>query len=127
MKKYTFLALFCLAVLFSAGNVFAQQGGFTGPSALGTANVGYQAVTVSQLHTLSNNKTHVTLTGNIIQSVGRNNYTFRDSTGEITIKIDRHYWWNLSVSPSDRIQLLVEAERKRNGKIEIKTKGIRSL
>ena len=129
MKRYSFLIVFCLVALFSSAIIFAQQSGFTGPSAPGTTNgqAGYQAVTVSQLQTLTAKKTYVTLTGNIIQSAGRNTYTFRDSTGEVTIKIERHYWWNLSVGPSDRVQILVEVEAKKNGRIEVEAKGIRKL
>ena len=130
MKKYTLFFVCCLIALCTAGIVFAQQsGGFTGPSAPGTINgqAEYQAVTVNQLQTLPLAKSYVTLTGNITQSLGRKNYTFRDTTGEITVDIDTHYWWGLSVSPSDRIQILVEVERKRNGKIEAYAKGIRKL
>ncbi|MCL1927677.1 MAG: NirD/YgiW/YdeI family stress tolerance protein [Treponema sp.] len=129
MKKYSFLVVLSLIVLLFAAAVCAQQSGFTGPSAPGTANgqAGYQAVTVSQLQTLPDRKAYVTLTGNITQSAGRNHYTFRDSTGEITIKIDRHYWWNLSVGSSDRVQLLVKVEAKKNGRIEVEAKGIRKL
>ena len=129
MKRYSVFVVFCLAAIFAATAVFAQQGsGFTGPSVPGTANgqAGYQAVTVSQLQSL-NSKSYVTLMGNITQSAGRNNYTFRDSTGETTIKIERHFWWNLSVGPSDRVQLLVEVERKRNGRTEVEAKGLRKL
>ena len=127
MKKYTAAYVYCLVMLIMAANVFAQQGGFTGPSSHGTAGGQpvYQAVTVSQLQTLPNNKSYVTITGNITQSVGRRNYTFRDTTGEVVIKIDSHYWWGLTIGPSDWVQLLVEVEKKRNGKIEVEAKGFR--
>ena len=134
MKRYSVFIVFCLMAIFSATAVFAQQGGFTGPSAPGTANgqAGYQAVTVSQLQALPNSKAYVTLTGNITQTVRRNHYTFRDSSasgagGEITVKIDPHYWWNLSVGPSDMVQILVKVEKKRGGRIEAEAKGIRRL
>ena len=130
MKRYSVFVVFCLVALISAASVFAQQGGgFTGPSVPMTANgqAGYQTVTVSQLQTLPNTKAYVTLTGNITQSTGRKSYTFRDSTGEITVKIERHYWWDLTVSPAERIQLLVEVEKKRSGRLEIEAKGLRKL
>ena len=129
MKRYSVLVVFFFVALISGAVVFAQQGsGFTGPSVpRATANTQgvYQAVTVNQLQTLPNNKSYVTLTGNITQSVGRNSYTFRDATGETTIKIDAHYWWGLTVGPSDRVQILVEVEKKRTGRMEIEAKGIR--
>ena len=128
MKKYAAFFVCCLAMLITATALFAQQsGGFTGPSAPATANAQgvYQAATVSQLEALPNNKSYVVLAGNLTQSVGRNNYTFRDATGEITIKIGAHYWWGLTVSPTDRVQLLVEVEKKQNGRIEVEAKGLR--
>ena len=130
MKKYSVFVVFCLVALFSTAALFAQQGGgFTGPSTLRTTDgqAGYQAVTVSQLQTLPNTKAYVTLTGNITQSVGRKNYTFRDATGEITVEIERQYWWDLTVSPTDRVQLLVKVEKKRNGRIEAEAKGLKKL
>ena len=127
MKKCTTFFVCCLVMLLAATTVFAQQSGFTGPSAPGTGNgqAGYQAVTVSQLQTLPTNKSYVTLAGNITQSVGRNSYTFKDTTGEINIKIGVHYWWGLTIGPSDRVQILVEVEKKRNGRMEIEAKGLR--
>ena len=127
MKKYSVFVVFCLVALFSAATVFAQQGsGFTGPSVPRAANVqgAYQAATVSQLQNLPH-KSYVILTGNVTQSVGRNSYTFRDATGETIVKIGVHYWWDLTVGPSDRVQILVEVERKRNGRIEVEAKGLR--
>ena len=128
MKRYSVLAVVCLVALFSGAVVFAQQsGGFTGPTVprATAAQTVYQAVTVSQLQTLPNSKSWVTLTGNITQSVGRKSYTFRDATGEINVEIDSQYWWGLTVAPTDRVQVLVSVEKKRNGRIEAEVKGIR--
>ena len=127
MKRYSVFVGLCFVALFSGALVFAQQGGFTGPSAPVVSNAQgvYQAVTVSQLQTLPNNKSYVTLSGNLTQSIGRNSYTFRDATGEISVKIGVHYWWGLTAGPSDRVQILVEVEKKRNGRIEVEAKGLR--
>ena len=129
MKKYTILVAMCLAMVGLASAAYAQQGGFTGPSAPGTpgGQMGYQNVTVSQLQTLPNNKAYVVLTGNITQSVRGKYYTFRDATGEVTVEIDQQYWWNVTASPTDRVELLVKFERKRNGRIEVEGKGIRKI
>jgi len=130
MKKYTIFGVCCLIALCTAETVFAQQGGgFTGPfiPVTNSLQAEYQAVTVNQLQTLPLAKTYITLTGNITQFLGRKNYTFRDATGEITVDIDTQYWWGLSVGPSDRVQILVEVERKKNGTIEARAKGIRKL
>ncbi|GHV56640.1 TIGR00156 family protein [Spirochaetia bacterium] len=109
MKKSTFWVVCVFLVVLSAGTVYGQ--GFTGPGA-GIANGQVQTVTVSQARGLPNN-TLVILTGTIVQSLGRESYTFRDSTGDITIKIDRELWTllGISVSTTDRIEI--------GGKIDI--------
>jgi uncharacterized protein (TIGR00156 family) len=129
MKKYTAFFVCCLVTYFTAAAVFAQQGsGFTGPAAPGTANrpEQAQAVTVAQLDTVPN-KNYVILTGNIVQSVGRENYTFRHSTGEITVEMDRKYWQGFSVGPYDTVEIIAKVEKKLFGKIEAEAKGIRRL
>ena len=67
------------------------------------------------------------LTGNLINSVRRNYYTFRDASGEIIIEISPYYFWGITVGPSDRVTILVEVEKKRNGRIEVEAKGIRKV
>ena len=94
MKKYTRFFVCCLAALFSAAAVYAQQG-FTGPSQTGftglvTGQYGYtgqvQTVTVAQSQVF-NDKTPVIVRGNIVQAIGGDNYIFRDSSGDIILKI----------------------------------------
>ena len=128
MKKQAVLFAMYLAALGFGSAVYAQQGGFTGPSASGTpGGQEYQNVTINQLQTLPNNKSYVVLTGNITQSLGDERYTFRDATGEVAIEIDGQYWWNVTVSPSDKVEVLAKFERTRDGKIEIEGEGIRKI
>jgi len=134
MKKYTVFTLFCLVLFLAGGTIFAQQGGFTGPvvPAPATNQVRpsegpYQNATVGQLQALPNNKSYVVLTGNLINSVRRNYYTFRDASGEIIIEISPYYFWGITVDPNDRVTILVEVEKKRNGRIEVEAKGIRKV
>jgi uncharacterized protein (TIGR00156 family) len=128
MKKYTIAIVCCFAALFATQvSVFAQ--GFTGPSAPGTAattQAQYQAVSVSQVQTLPHNS-RIILTGNIVRSVGRENYTFRDSTGEVTFEIERKYWRGLSVGPSDTVEIRATLEIDRDGRIEIEADAVRKL
>ena len=114
MKKYTTFFVCCLITLITAASVHAQ---FTGPGAQQA-----QAVTVSQANTLAN-KTPVILTGTIVQANGREKYTFRDSTGEIIIEIERKAWQGISVGPSDTVEISgkVEKELFRKRRIEVKT------
>ena len=101
--------------------------GYTGPA----GSYG-QAVTVSQLNTIPSNS-FVILTGNIIQPVGKKYYTFRDSApsneggGEITIEIESKVWQGLTVGPSDRVEITVKVEKKKDGRIEVEAKNIRKL
>jgi uncharacterized protein (TIGR00156 family) len=118
MKKYT-IFLICLVLLFSTVSVFAQpvnrlpapqvstyplpppepteQFGFTGPS---------QTTPVVQARTY-NNKTPVIVKGNIVMALGHDLYTFRDSSGEITVRIGLREWQNLgaNIGPSDTIEI----------------------
>ena len=115
MKKYAMFFFCCFVILFVATIVFAQ--GFNGQP---------QAITVSQINTVPN-KTYVTLTGNITQAIGREYYTFRDSTGEITIEIERKVWGGITVGPSDRVEITAEVEIKRGGRIEVEAKMIKKI
>jgi uncharacterized protein (TIGR00156 family) len=127
MKKYVIFGICCLAMDFLTVSIFAQ--GFIGPSVIGTYNdsqVQYQPVNVNQVQALPHNS-QIILTGNIVQSVGREYYTFRDSSGELVVEIERKRWLGLTFSPSDRVELLAKLERKRDGSLEIEVSGIRKL
>ena len=129
MKRHTAFFACCLITLLVATAVSAQEG-FNGPSTSRTEVPDRmsqtRAVTVNQLSSVPH-KSYVTLTGIITQSVGREYYTFRDSTGETTVEIERSIWRGLSVSPSDRVELTVQVEIKRGGRIEVEVKSVRKL
>ena len=130
MKRYAIFSVCCLVLIFSAETIFAQQGGFTDPvvprndTRATVVHRQYQNATVNQLASLPN-KSFVVVSGNLVDFDGRKNYTFRDSTGEITIEINPYFFWDLSIGHNDRVTILVEVERKRNGRIEVEAKGIR--
>ena len=127
MKKIIFWSIFLLLVVFSANAVHGQ--GFTGAgagtssaSSRGTRIRQVQTVTVSQARALPDD-TLVILTGNIVQSLGRERYTFRDATGDITIEVDRNLWLllDLTVNPNDRIEIRGEIDiEKRVTEIDVK-------
>ncbi len=106
MKKSFILA----SLLFATTSVFAefvgqtqtQQGGFTGPSISKT--------TVEKAKTLKDD-TPVVLEGNIIEHLGKDKYTFRDETGDITIEIDKKDWKGVNVSPSDKVAISGEVDK----------------
>ena len=141
MKKYTILFIIALAMFFTAGTVFAQPvpptgpfgpgpigpgpagpqgpqhfGGFTGPQ--GTAGqYGFpgqlQNVSVTQAQTYGH-KAPILITGNLVQFYGgKDLYLFRDSSGEIIVKIGPKEWeylWyqGISIDPSDTIEIYGE-------------------
>ena len=91
-----------------------------------------QLVTVSQLSGLPH-KTYVLLQGYIVNQVWGEYYTFRDSTGEVVIEIERKV---LRVTPlpgpSERVELYAKVEwewDKRNGGayLEVEVKSIRRI
>jgi uncharacterized protein (TIGR00156 family) len=152
MKKYTIFAVCCLATLFSAGTVFAQPGppgppvppgppsprfGFNGPQGPG-GQFGYgfpgqaQTVSVAQARTYGHH-TPVLITGTLVQFYGgRDLYLFRDSSGEIIVKIGPKEWeylWyqGISISPSDTIEIYGEVHWPRHswGTPEVHARFIR--
>jgi len=98
--------------------------GFTGPTLTQS-----QAVMVSQPITVieARNLPHdswVVLNGNIVNMLpGGGNYTFRDSSGEITVDIGPKEWRGLSVGVSDRVEIYGEIKIHR-GQISIKVHAI---
>lgn len=74
----------------------ATQGGFSGPSASNT--------TVDKVKTMRDDA-RVTLQGNIIERLGHDTYTFRDSTGTITVDIDNKRWKGQTITPQDKVQI----------------------
>jgi uncharacterized protein (TIGR00156 family) len=143
MKKYTIFLIF-LVLLFSTVNVFAQpvnrlpapqvstyplpppepkeQFGFTGPS---------QTVTAVQARTF-NNRTPVILKGNIVMALGQDLYTFRDASGEITVRIGPREWQLLgaNIGPSDTIEISGELHKDQKDTSrapEVHARSIRKL
>ena len=119
MKKSTFASLCFFLTVLSVGSVYGQ--GFTGPGA-GTVAGQAQTVTVIQARGLADDSL-VILTGTIVQSLGREKYTFRDSTGDITVDIDRDLWALLGISlgASDRVEIGGKTDvEKRVAEIDVK-------
>jgi uncharacterized protein (TIGR00156 family) len=131
MKKYTIFFLCCLISFIAAATVSAQgfsdpganppptspgfyppphhleghtnQYGFTGPT---------RTVTVEQAKTYAH-RTPVIVTGAIVQAIGGDLYIFRDSSGEIILRIGPREWYalGLNISPSDKIEISGELHR----------------
>ena len=130
MKKCTVIIV-CLMMVFLAAGAHAQQGGFTGPSAFTWQQVGFTGqhgfhgftgmpmpVTVAQVVQTFPNKAHAVLRGNIVQHLGGDRYLFRDSSGDVVIKIKHDRWWGLTVGPNDLVEIGGQLKRERSGWIK---------
>jgi len=92
-----------------------------------------QAVTIGQPIAINEavNLPHdswVILNGNIVSQLpdGPHNYSFRDSSGEVTVDIGPKEWRGLSVGVSDRVEIYGEVKNER-GRISIKVQAIRKI
>ncbi len=123
MKNNAFWSITLLLILVSVIAVHSKEG-FTGPGSKSNSKQA-QKITVSQAANLADD-TRVSLTGSIVESLGDEEYTFRDSTGDIVIEIDRKVWRGLSVSETDKVEISgeIDVERKR---VEIDVKHITKL
>jgi len=110
-------------VKIERGQIFIKVHAIT---AIAGPNVRRYAVTINEAQNLSHDS-WVVLTGNIVFSLPQpNDYTFRDSSGEITIDIGTKEWRGLSVGVSDRIEISGEVKRER-GQVFIKVHAIRKI
>ena len=119
MKKFTIFCACCLVILFTTVAVFAQ---FTGSTPAGAMiNVSssgqIQAMNTTQVKNLSKDAP-VILTGNITRALTGSNYTFRDSAGEITIRVTKKTFGGLSIGETDRV-VIVGFVRLNKGAVEI--------
>ena len=130
MKKYIRFFVCCFIALFSAAAVYAQgftgpsQTGFTGQAGVAASQYGYtgqvQTVTVAQSQAF-NDKTPVIIRGIIIQAIGGDNYIFRDSSGDIILKIGSREWMTFgsTIGPSDTIEISGEVHRDKKNRSDI--------
>jgi uncharacterized protein (TIGR00156 family) len=94
--------------------------GFTGPSVSGTE------VTVQQARR-AQPETYVTVTGNIVNRLREDYFTFRDETGEIRVEIDPELWRGRDVGPENQVRLLAEVDRNRAGTIYLSVESLEIL
>ena len=131
MKK-TF-ALAAIVALMSAP-VFAAntQGGFSGPGAPaaqqqtgGFSGPNSSVTTVDAAKRLQDDAP-VTLRGNIIQQNSDDDYTIKDSTGTISVDIDRKHWNGVNVTPNDVVEIVGEVDKDKKG-VEIDVKQLKKV
>ena len=113
-KTRLFMVAAFLGLVVLAVN--AQQGGFRGQSNVST---------VAEALTFRDD-TPVILRGNIVRALGNKRYLFSDSTGTITIEIERKVWGSISVDENDMVEISGEIDRDWNS-IEVEVDRITRL
>ena len=105
-KKMKKIFLTLLVMLASASIAKSQaMGGFEGPSA------NQNATTVAEALKLSD-EANVTLTGQIVNSLGDEKYTFKDATGEVIVEIDDEDWRGVKVTPENTVTINGEVDKE---------------
>jgi uncharacterized protein (TIGR00156 family) len=97
------LALTLSGILLSS-NALAQ---FTGPAATGSTS------TVVQAQNARINS-YVVVTGNIVNHLREDYYTFRDATGEMRVEIEPAVWRNRQIGPTTTVRLRAEVDMALN-------------
>jgi uncharacterized protein (TIGR00156 family) len=140
MKRNILFFVCCLVSLIAAVTAFAQQGngsqfgyGFTGSQG-SSGQYGYgftgpsQIVPVTQAQSYSHGSP-VIIKGIIVQAIGGDLYLFRDSSGEIVIRIGPKEWqyYGSTISPSDTIEISGEVHRRNWQQPEVHARFIRKV
>ncbi|MDR2302370.1 MAG: NirD/YgiW/YdeI family stress tolerance protein [Deltaproteobacteria bacterium] len=103
-----FLAMLVFGLVAVLAQVSLAQDGFQGPAEVnpggGFTGPGIGADTVEQA-IRHKTDSHVVLRGQIVRSLGKHLYLFKDATGEITLDIDDYKWNGLNVTPNDTVEI----------------------
>ncbi len=115
-RAFALALALALPLVLGAGQALAKNGtdtgGYTGP--------GPDLVTVAQARDMGDDA-RVALKGNIVQSLGGEDYVFKDATGTITIEIDGKRWQGRSIGPEDLVEIHGEVDKGwSEEKIEVK-------
>jgi uncharacterized protein (TIGR00156 family) len=85
-------------------------GGYTGP--------GPALVSVQQASSMQHDSA-VSIKGSITRYLGRDDYSFADSTGTVEVKIPPHAWMGQYVAEADTVELQGEVKKDREGRTRI--------
>lgn len=69
---------------------------------------------------------YIVLEGNIIRQVGKDDFIFKDNSGEIEVEIERRAWAGQTISPEDKVKLYAEVDKSWN-KIEVEVNRIEKV
>ena len=121
MKKRSLATILVLSTIAATG-VFAQ-GGFQDPNAPkmehhkkgdfkrgGFVNTDQTVSKASEAGSWQDDQ-YIILQGNIVKQVGKDDFIFKDASGEIQVEIERKAWRGQDVSPSDEVKLYGEVDK----------------
>ncbi|QEH45762.1 YgiW/YdeI family stress tolerance OB fold protein [Aggregatibacter actinomycetemcomitans] len=124
MKKRSLATIFVLSTIAATG-VFAQ-GGFQDPNAPkmehhkkgdfkrgGFVNIDQAVNKASEAGSWQDDQ-YIILQGNIVKQVGKDDFIFKDASGEIQVEIERKAWRGQDISPSDEVKLYGEVDKSWN-------------
>jgi uncharacterized protein (TIGR00156 family) len=103
-KPLMVLAICACGVL--ATNAMAQ---FSGPGVAGRVSTAEEVLDARL-------GSYITLTGNIVNHLRSDYYTFRDDSGEIRVEISSSVWGGRQIGPNDKVRLLGEVDRGAAGR-----------
>ena len=115
MKK--FLSILML-IGVSSSIVFAANGGFKD-------TISPKKASVSEILKMNNNS-YVSVQGNIVKRISDDKYSFKDTTGTITVEIDDDKWGGVNAGTQDKLELVGEVEKKYNS-TELDVDSVRKL
>ena len=104
MKKLAIFCICCLVAFFTTATVSAQfTGSSSGASQIRVSGSQITAMTVNDVKNLSKDAP-VVLVGNITRALSKSSFTFKDSTGEITVNIKS--FGGVQIGDTDRIVIV---------------------
>ncbi|AIN19411.1 OB-fold nucleic acid binding domain protein [Yersinia rochesterensis] len=136
MKKLTLaatLVMLCSTPLLAQSATNTAQGGFDGPATTqaqpatqgGFSGPSTSSTTVDKVSTMRDDA-YVTLQGSIVERLSHDTYTFRDSTGTITVDIDSKRWKGQTITPQDKVQIEGKVDKDWNS-VEVDVKNITKI
>ncbi len=124
MKKLTLISTLVLSTLTASVFANTSNGGFQDPNAPQTMNQakqkgefkrgGYssnQAVSKVSEVAAMNDDQYVVLQGKLVKQVGKEDFLFRDASGEINVEIERKAWAGQEITPNNEVKLYGEVDK----------------
>lgn len=100
MKKFLVASLLAISIFAVASN----RGGFS------STGKNISVSKISQKNSWTDDQ-HIILEGTILRQVGKDDFVFKDSTGELIVEIDDDAWKGETITPDDRVRVYAEVDK----------------